>query len=188
MVHAGRQEADVLQGPSGGCGSGALRNSPDCSVLMVCLCVQDAYARGEVFIGSKESGYTALPSLPPNIQCSHWQFGITIVTPDRKFLFACETEPKQNDWMAAFQTVINRPMLPQEYAGGPSFQLFLHLQTLLNLSFFFFAHFFYSGGVFQTQTMTASGICKHNDEEGGIWSLHHHSQHRATTKRQTDQR
>ncbi|CAG00187.1 unnamed protein product [Tetraodon nigroviridis] len=76
----------------------------------------DAYARGEVFIGSKESGYTALPSLPPNIQCSHWQFGITIVTPDRKFLFACETEPKQNDWMAAFQTVINRPMLPQEYA------------------------------------------------------------------------
>lgn len=87
----------------------------------VCLCVQDAYARGEVFIGSKENGYTAVPGLPPNIQGSHWQFGITIVTPERKFLFACETEPSQKDWMAAFQTVINRPMLPQEYAGEPKF-------------------------------------------------------------------
>ncbi|KAM6904928.1 arf-GAP with dual PH domain-containing protein 1-like isoform 1-T1 [Xenentodon cancila] len=76
----------------------------------------DAYARGEVFIGSKENSYTVLPCLPPNVQGYHWQFGITIVTPDRKFLFACETEKDQRDWMAAFQTVINRPMLPQEYA------------------------------------------------------------------------
>lgn len=85
----------------------------------VCLsfCFQDAYARGEVFIGSKENSYTVLPGLPPNIQGYHWQFGITIVTPDRKFLFACETEEGQKDWIAAFQTVINRPMLPQEYAG-----------------------------------------------------------------------
>ncbi|XP_011602290.2 arf-GAP with dual PH domain-containing protein 1-like isoform X2 [Takifugu rubripes] len=76
----------------------------------------DAYARGEVFIGSKESGYTALPGLPPNIQSSHWQFGITIVTPDRNFLFACETERDQKHWITAFETVINRPMLPQDYA------------------------------------------------------------------------
>ncbi|XP_071329706.1 arf-GAP with dual PH domain-containing protein 1-like [Trachinotus anak] len=76
----------------------------------------DAYARGEVFIGSKENSYTVLAGLPPNIQGYHWQFGITIVTPDRKFLFACETEEDQKNWMAAFQTVINRPMLPQEYA------------------------------------------------------------------------
>ncbi|XP_034568171.1 arf-GAP with dual PH domain-containing protein 1-like [Notolabrus celidotus] len=76
----------------------------------------DAYARGEVFIGSMNNSYTVLPSLPANIQGYHWQFGITIVTPDRKFLFACETEADQEDWIAAFQTVINRPMLPQEYA------------------------------------------------------------------------
>ncbi|KAM4530721.1 arf-GAP with dual PH domain-containing protein 1-like [Odontesthes bonariensis] len=76
----------------------------------------DAYARGEVFIGSKENSYTVLPGLPPNIQGHHWQFGITIVTPDRKFLFACETETDQKEWIAAFQTVIKRPMLPQEYA------------------------------------------------------------------------
>ncbi|KAF3853240.1 hypothetical protein F7725_013928 [Dissostichus mawsoni] len=48
----------------------------------------------------------------------HWSHGITIVTPDRKFLFACETEAEQRDWISAFQRVINRPMRPQEYAVG----------------------------------------------------------------------
>lgn len=76
----------------------------------------DAYARGEVFIGSHENSYTVLPGLPANVQGTHWPFGITIVTPDRKFLFTCETEEDQKSWMAAFQIVINRPMLPHEYA------------------------------------------------------------------------
>uniref|UniRef100_A0A8C7NB16 ArfGAP with dual PH domains 1 n=1 Tax=Oncorhynchus kisutch TaxID=8019 RepID=A0A8C7NB16_ONCKI len=80
----------------------------------------DAYARGEVFIGSKENSYIVLPGLPPSTQGYHWQFGITIVTPDRKFLFTCETEEEQQDWMAAFQGLVNRPMLPQEYAGNHS--------------------------------------------------------------------
>uniref|UniRef100_A0A8C2ZWQ5 ArfGAP with dual PH domains 1 n=1 Tax=Cyclopterus lumpus TaxID=8103 RepID=A0A8C2ZWQ5_CYCLU len=78
----------------------------------------DAYARGEVFIGCQENSYTVLPGLPPNTQGYHWQFGITIVTPDRKFLFACETDEDQKDWIAAFQTVIDRPMLPQESVAG----------------------------------------------------------------------
>lgn len=102
---------------------------------------QDAYARGEVFIGSKENSYTVLPGLPQNVQGHHWPHGITIVTPDRKFLFACETEEDQKEWMAALQTVINRPMLPQEYAGklGASlsrclarvFSLFLRLMWVI---------------------------------------------------------
>ncbi|MBN3305127.1 ADAP1 protein, partial [Amia calva] len=82
----------------------------------------DAYARGEVFIGSKENNYTVLAGLPPSTQGQHWQFGITIVTPDRKFLFACETELDQRAWIAAFQKVINRPMLPQEYAVEAHFK------------------------------------------------------------------
>uniref|UniRef100_A0A672M4L8 PH domain-containing protein n=1 Tax=Sinocyclocheilus grahami TaxID=75366 RepID=A0A672M4L8_SINGR len=77
----------------------------------------DAYARGEVFIGSKENSYTVVSGLPPSIQGYHWKYGITIETPDRKFLFACETEAEQKDWIAAFQRVVNRPMMPQEYAG-----------------------------------------------------------------------
>ncbi|XP_037332446.1 arf-GAP with dual PH domain-containing protein 1-like [Pungitius pungitius] len=76
----------------------------------------DAYARGEVFIGSRENSYSVHPGLPQNTQGYHWQFGITIKTPDRKFLFACETDEDQKEWIAAFQTVINRPMQPREYA------------------------------------------------------------------------
>uniref|UniRef100_A0A5G2RCG4 ArfGAP with dual PH domains 1 n=1 Tax=Sus scrofa TaxID=9823 RepID=A0A5G2RCG4_PIG len=77
----------------------------------------DAFARGEVFIGSRESGYTVLDGLPPSTQGHHWPHGITIVTPERRFLLACETEPEQRAWMEAFRKVVDRPMLPQEYAG-----------------------------------------------------------------------
>ncbi|XP_028669807.1 arf-GAP with dual PH domain-containing protein 1 [Erpetoichthys calabaricus] len=82
----------------------------------------DAYARGEVFIGSKENHYLVLPGLPPSTQGYHWQHGITIVTPDRKFLFTCETEFEQHLWIEAFQKAINRPMLPQEYAVEAHFK------------------------------------------------------------------
>ncbi|KAG8509943.1 Arf-GAP with dual PH domain-containing protein 1 [Galemys pyrenaicus] len=77
----------------------------------------DAFARGEVFIGSRESGYTVLDGLPPSAQGHHWPHGITIVTPERRFLLACETESEQRAWMEAFRKVVDRPMLPQEYAG-----------------------------------------------------------------------
>uniref|UniRef100_A0A452GRN5 PH domain-containing protein n=1 Tax=Gopherus agassizii TaxID=38772 RepID=A0A452GRN5_9SAUR len=82
----------------------------------------DAFARGEVFIGSKENSYKVLEGLPPSTQGNHWQYGITIVTPDRKFLFACETENDQQEWITAFQKVISRPMLPQEYAVEAHFK------------------------------------------------------------------
>nr|XP_006112903.1 arf-GAP with dual PH domain-containing protein 1 isoform X2 [Pelodiscus sinensis] len=82
----------------------------------------DAFARGEVFIGSTENSYKVLQGLPPSTQGNHWQYGITIVTPDRKFLFACETESDQLEWIAAFQKVISRPMLPQEYAVEAHFK------------------------------------------------------------------
>ncbi|XP_037670007.1 arf-GAP with dual PH domain-containing protein 1 isoform X2 [Choloepus didactylus] len=82
----------------------------------------DAFARGEVFIGSKEGGYRVLARLPPGTQGHHWAHGLTIVTPDRKFLFACETEAEQREWAAAFQKVMDRPMLPQEYAVEAHFK------------------------------------------------------------------
>uniref|UniRef100_A0AAY4AXU3 ArfGAP with dual PH domains 1 n=1 Tax=Denticeps clupeoides TaxID=299321 RepID=A0AAY4AXU3_9TELE len=82
----------------------------------------DAFARGEVFIGSKENSYSVLPGLPHSVQGNHWQFGITIVTPDRRFLFTCEKETDQKDWIAAFGSVINRPMAPQEYAVEAQFK------------------------------------------------------------------
>ncbi|KAF6280409.1 ArfGAP with dual PH domains 1 [Rhinolophus ferrumequinum] len=82
----------------------------------------DAFARGEVFIGSRESGYTVLDRLPPSTQGHHWPHGITIVTPERRFLLACETESEQRAWLDAFRKVVDRPMLPQEYAVEAHFK------------------------------------------------------------------
>ncbi|XP_059809544.1 arf-GAP with dual PH domain-containing protein 1 isoform X2 [Hypanus sabinus] len=76
----------------------------------------DAFAKGEVFIGSSDNGYMVKEGLPPGTQGNgSWQFGITIVTPDRDFLFTCETERDRRDWIAAFNGVMNQQMSPQEY-------------------------------------------------------------------------
>nr|XP_019603020.1 PREDICTED: arf-GAP with dual PH domain-containing protein 1 isoform X3 [Rhinolophus sinicus] len=83
---------------------------------------KDAFARGEVFIGSRECGYTVLDRLPPSTQGHHWPHGITIVTPERRFLLACETESEQRAWLDAFRKVVDRPMLPQEYAVEAHFK------------------------------------------------------------------
>ncbi|XP_068798679.1 arf-GAP with dual PH domain-containing protein 1 isoform X3 [Struthio camelus] len=77
----------------------------------------DAFAKGEVFVGSRENGYSVQKGLPSGTQGNFsWRYGLTIVTPDREYLFTCETETDQLDWIAAFTSVINQPMIPQEYA------------------------------------------------------------------------
>ncbi|XP_066040178.1 arf-GAP with dual PH domain-containing protein 1-like isoform X2 [Chamaea fasciata] len=78
---------------------------------------KDAFAKGEVFVGSGENGYSVQKGLPSGTQGNFsWHYGITIVTPDRDYLFTCETETDQLDWMRAFTSVINQAMTPQEYA------------------------------------------------------------------------
>ncbi|XP_064310935.1 arf-GAP with dual PH domain-containing protein 1 isoform X3 [Phalacrocorax carbo] len=77
----------------------------------------DAFAKGEVFVGSRENGYSVQKGLPSGTQGNFsWLYGLTIVTPDREYLFTCETETDQLDWIAAFTSVINQAMTPQEYA------------------------------------------------------------------------
>ncbi|XP_053835099.1 arf-GAP with dual PH domain-containing protein 1-like isoform X2 [Vidua macroura] len=77
----------------------------------------DAFAKGEVFVGSGENGYSVQKGLPSGTQGNFsWHYGITIVTPDREYLFTCETETDQLEWIRAFTSVINQAMTPQEYA------------------------------------------------------------------------
>nr|XP_060632994.1 arf-GAP with dual PH domain-containing protein 1-like [Anolis sagrei ordinatus] len=84
----------------------------------------DAFAKGEVFVGSREQGYSVMEGLPAGTQGSFtWQHGITIITPDREYLFTCETERDQQEWMTAFWHVIKQPMTPQEYAIEAYFRL-----------------------------------------------------------------
>ncbi|XP_029283184.1 arf-GAP with dual PH domain-containing protein 1-like isoform X2 [Cottoperca gobio] len=76
----------------------------------------DAFAKGEVFLGNKGHGYSASPGLPAGTHCNGaWQHGITIVTPERGFLFTCESEADQQDWLKHFNNVMNAVMSPQEY-------------------------------------------------------------------------
>ncbi|XP_039581187.1 arf-GAP with dual PH domain-containing protein 1-like isoform X2 [Passer montanus] len=78
---------------------------------------KDAFAKGEVFVGSGENGYSVQKGLPSGTQGNFsWHYGITIVTPDREYLFTCETETDQLEWIRAFTSVINQAMTPQEYA------------------------------------------------------------------------
>uniref|UniRef100_A0A8C2PTG9 Zgc:92360 n=1 Tax=Cyprinus carpio TaxID=7962 RepID=A0A8C2PTG9_CYPCA len=76
----------------------------------------DAFAKGEVFLGHRDHGYRVTIGLPAGTQYNGlWQYGITIETPARSFLFTCETDTEQKDWMSHFNAVINTPMSPQEY-------------------------------------------------------------------------
>lgn len=87
-------------------------------ILMFLLCFKDAFAKGEVFLGNKDHGYSVSPGLPAGTNCNGaWQYGITIETPDRYFLFTCETEGEQKDWLKHFTDVIRAQMSPQEYTS-----------------------------------------------------------------------
>ncbi|KAJ3614949.1 hypothetical protein NHX12_018518 [Muraenolepis orangiensis] len=76
----------------------------------------DAFAKGEVFLGNRDHGYSVEAGLPATAHRNGaWQHGITVVTPERCFLFTCETESDQQEWLAHFHIVLNATMSPQEY-------------------------------------------------------------------------
>lgn len=84
----------------------------------MCVCFQDAFAKGEVFLGNKDHGYSVSAGLPAGTHCNGaWQHGITIKTPDRCFLFTCETEGDQQEWLKHFSDVMSIQMSPQEYTS-----------------------------------------------------------------------
>uniref|UniRef100_UPI00398EB3D5 arf-GAP with dual PH domain-containing protein 1 n=1 Tax=Pristiophorus japonicus TaxID=55135 RepID=UPI00398EB3D5 len=75
----------------------------------------NAYAQGEVFIGHSEYKYNVTEGLPSGVKGNKWNLGITIETPERKFLFTCENDQDHKEWIAAFKEVIFKPMSPQDY-------------------------------------------------------------------------
>ncbi|XP_043923979.1 arf-GAP with dual PH domain-containing protein 2 isoform X1 [Protopterus annectens] len=82
----------------------------------------DAFEQGEVFIGSSDHGYEVLDNIPSGVRGNKWKYGITIVTPERKFVFACENEREHKEWIDAFKEVIARPMSPQDYTAEAAVQ------------------------------------------------------------------
>ncbi|XP_072560909.1 arf-GAP with dual PH domain-containing protein 2 isoform X2 [Paramormyrops kingsleyae] len=76
----------------------------------------DAVELGAVFIGPETLGYSAAKIAPRGTRGNRWKFGVTMETPDRQFVFMCEREREQGEWLEALKVIISKPMLPQDYA------------------------------------------------------------------------
>uniref|UniRef100_A0AAY4AKH1 Uncharacterized protein n=1 Tax=Denticeps clupeoides TaxID=299321 RepID=A0AAY4AKH1_9TELE len=77
----------------------------------------DALELGAVFIGTEAHGFSVRETPTRGSRGSRWRYGLTMETPDRNFIFMCEQELEQRDWIKAFQQVIAQPLLPQHYSS-----------------------------------------------------------------------
>ncbi|XP_063796587.1 arf-GAP with dual PH domain-containing protein 1-like isoform X2 [Pseudophryne corroboree] len=71
----------------------------------------DAFAKGEVFLGSSENGYQVKSQ---TVTSSLWHYGISFTTPERTYLFTCESETERESWLKVFKKVISLPMTMRE--------------------------------------------------------------------------
>ncbi|KAJ8357606.1 hypothetical protein SKAU_G00204000 [Synaphobranchus kaupii] len=76
----------------------------------------DAVELGVAFIGSEKQGYSVQECEPKGAHGNKWKFGVTLETPERRFIFMCEQESEQKEWVAAFSQVMSRPLLAQDHA------------------------------------------------------------------------
>ncbi|KAM9281439.1 arf-GAP with dual PH domain-containing protein 2 isoform 2-T2 [Morus bassanus] len=70
----------------------------------------DAFAQGQVFIGRMEEGYEVQAGLPQGVRVKKRKPAITVVTPMREFVFICENEREQREWIDALNGVIAQPL------------------------------------------------------------------------------
>ncbi|KAL7830547.1 hypothetical protein SRHO_G00316740 [Serrasalmus rhombeus] len=75
----------------------------------------DAVELGVIFIGTENHGYSVSKCVPKGTRGNKWKCGVLMETPDRQFVFMCEQEREQNEWLEALRQVISKPMLPQDY-------------------------------------------------------------------------
>lgn len=77
----------------------------------------DATELGAVFIGTESHGYCASEGSGRSPRGGRRHCEITLQTPDRKFVFRCEQDQDQREWLDAFRKVIGQPMTPEDYAN-----------------------------------------------------------------------
>ncbi|KAI1884088.1 hypothetical protein AGOR_G00222780 [Albula goreensis] len=75
----------------------------------------DAEELGAVFIGTEKQGYAVGECVPKGTRGNKWKCGVIVETPERQFVFMCEQEREQKEWVDAFRQVMLRPMLPQDF-------------------------------------------------------------------------
>ncbi|XP_028935980.1 arf-GAP with dual PH domain-containing protein 2 isoform X2 [Ornithorhynchus anatinus] len=79
----------------------------------------DAYEQGQVFLGSKEQGYDIQDDLPKGMKGNKGKVGITIITPERRFVFTCTNDKEQKEWLEKLQEVLSRPLGPTDHPQTP---------------------------------------------------------------------
>uniref|UniRef100_A0A3Q0RHG8 ArfGAP with dual PH domains 2 n=1 Tax=Amphilophus citrinellus TaxID=61819 RepID=A0A3Q0RHG8_AMPCI len=77
----------------------------------------DAEELGAIFIGTESKGYSVKECVPTNARGNKWKCGLTVETPERRFVFMCEQEREQREWLEALKKVLSRPMSPQDYTS-----------------------------------------------------------------------
>lgn len=77
----------------------------------------DATELGAVFIGTESHSYSVSENSSRSTRGGRWHCGITLQTPDRQFVFMCEQEQEQTEWLEAFRKVIAQPMTPEDYTN-----------------------------------------------------------------------
>ncbi|XP_070683698.1 arf-GAP with dual PH domain-containing protein 2-like [Pempheris klunzingeri] len=77
----------------------------------------DATELGAVFIGTESHSYSVSESSGRSTRGGRWHCGITLQTPGRQFVFMCEHEQEQREWLEAFGKVISQPMTPEDYTN-----------------------------------------------------------------------
>lgn len=70
-----------------------------------------------MFIGSENHSYSVSENSGRSVRGGRWCCGITLQTPGRQFVFMCEQEQEQKEWLEAFRKVISQPMTPEDYAS-----------------------------------------------------------------------
>ncbi|XP_055014531.1 arf-GAP with dual PH domain-containing protein 2-like isoform X2 [Boleophthalmus pectinirostris] len=77
----------------------------------------DATELGAVFIGSENHSYTVSELSGRSTRGGRWHCGLSLQTPGRQFVFMCEQEEDQREWINAFRKVISLPMSAEDYAN-----------------------------------------------------------------------
>ncbi|XP_051035772.1 arf-GAP with dual PH domain-containing protein 2 isoform X4 [Phodopus roborovskii] len=72
----------------------------------------DAFEQGQVLLGSNEQGYEVCEDLPKGVRGNRWKAGLTVITPERKFVFTCPSEKEQREWLESLRDVLSSPLSP----------------------------------------------------------------------------
>ncbi|KAM6957056.1 arf-GAP with dual PH domain-containing protein 2 [Aplochiton taeniatus] len=82
----------------------------------------DAVELGAVFIGTESNGYAVGECVPKFSRGNKWKCGVSVETPERQFVFMCEREQEQREWVEALRKILSMPMQPKDYATEANLQ------------------------------------------------------------------